>query len=151
MLYGLMPDALWINGCLHFCLLCTPVDKQWVLQTCKNKLCDPQLSFQAKAIQIDADTAELLAFRKMQTYRDVKTEHKPVESTLTISCPGYENSAPCLIIINNVTVDENDYMLLDNGTVISPPNLFKNITCKGNMELQEYSICPPRDGMQHIV
>ena len=36
------PVALWVNGCLHLHFLGTPFDEQWVLQACKNKLCDPQ-------------------------------------------------------------------------------------------------------------
>ena len=73
---------------------------------------------------------------------------REVESTFPITCPGCENGGPCLIIINDLMVDQNDYMVLDNATVVLPPNVFGNITCGGNMEnLTEYLICPPRDGM----
>ena len=34
--------ALLVYSYLHLRLLGTPVDKQWVLLACKNKLCDPQ-------------------------------------------------------------------------------------------------------------
>ena len=36
------PEATGYNGYLQLRLLHTPIDEQWILYTCKNKLCDPQ-------------------------------------------------------------------------------------------------------------
>ena len=86
--------------------------------------------------------------------RNINKEEKQIENTSTVTCPGCENGGPCLIIINDVMVNKNDYTLY-NASLILPPNdlnVFGNITCGNNLEnLMEYLICPPINGTQYVL
>ena len=57
------PIALWLNGCLHLHVFCTPVG------VVKINFVKTQLSFQASTILINPDTAEFISMLKIQTNR----------------------------------------------------------------------------------
>ena len=82
---------------------------------------------------------------------------KPINSTITVTCPGCENNnGSCLITINeDVITDKNNYTLLDNGSLILLPNditIYGSITCSGSAEhLTHYYICPPYNGKYYNI
>lgn len=73
---------------------------------------------------------------------------KPINSTIPVVCPGCNDSA-CLIYVNNVTVDEDDYILDNRSLILSAndPNIYGTIECGGNTkQLKRYLVCPPVNG-----
>ena len=61
----LLPDAL-VYGLIaaYTFIFYTPIKELWVLWACKNKFCDPQISFQASPVLIHAEIAELFPCQK---------------------------------------------------------------------------------------
>ena len=82
---------------------------------------------------------------------NVQELRKPIDSTATVVCTGCGNGNSCIINVNNVTVDEDDYTVLDNGDLVLPaddPNIYGTVKCGGSIEqMINYKICPPNNSM----
>ena len=73
---------------------------------------------------------------------------KPIDATLTIDCPGCNNSRGCIILINGMNTSQNIYTLTDDGNLIIPANdirVYGTLRCGSSSgELKTYKICPPQ-------
>lgn len=85
---------------------------------------------------------------------DMQKQHKPIGNNATVWCPGCNNGNSCHVNLNNVTVDKDDYVVLENGSLFLPANnlsTYGKIDCGGSSEeSMKYLICPPNDGMKFV-
>ena len=83
---------------------------------------------------------------------NVQVLHSPINGTVTAVCTGCGNNSHCVVNVNNVTLDQDYYVIFDNGSItvsVKDVQVYGIMHCGGSTEqlMSSYQICPPRNGM----